>query len=114
MNGREVFRHAVTKMTRAARLALQRSGLSIEDVSWIIPHQANLRIISAVGDRLGVPIERFVVNIGTYGNTSGASVGLALDEAARDGRIRRGDLVMLLVFGAGFTWGACVLEWEKE
>ncbi len=65
MNGREVFRHAVTKMTRAARLALQRSGLSIEDVSWIIPHQANLRIISAVGDRLGVPIERFVVNIGT-------------------------------------------------
>jgi 3-oxoacyl-[acyl-carrier-protein] synthase-3 len=114
MNGREVFRHAVTNMTRAAREALRRCGLGAADVDWVIPHQANMRIITAISERVGIPMARFVVNVEKYGNTSGASVGIALDEAARDGRIRKGDLVMLLVFGGGFTWGAMLLEWDKE
>ncbi len=113
MNGREVFKHAVTHMVRSARTALHRAGVVISDVRWIIPHQANMRIIRAVAERLGVPLERFVINVERYGNTSGASVAIALDEAARDGRIRDGDLVLMLVFGGGFTWGAMLLEWEK-
>jgi 3-oxoacyl-[acyl-carrier-protein] synthase-3 len=113
MNGREVFKHAVTHMTRAARTALARAGLGIGDVRWVIPHQANLRIISAIAERLEAPLDRFVVNVEKYGNTSGASVGIALDEAARDGRLQKGDLVLLLVFGGGFTWGAMVVEWWK-
>ncbi len=80
---------------------------------WIIPHQANIRIIRAVAERLGAPLDRFVVNVERYGNTSAASVAIALDEAARDGRLRDGDLVLMLVFGGGFTWGAMLLEWEK-
>jgi 3-oxoacyl-[acyl-carrier-protein] synthase-3 len=113
MNGREVYKYAVTHMTRAARTALARAGLSIHDIRWVIPHQANLRIISAVAERLEAPLDRFVVNVEKYGNTSGASVGIAIDEAARDGRLQKGDLVLLLVFGGGFTWGAMVLEWWK-
>ncbi len=113
MNGREVFKHAVTNMVRAARTALHRAGLTPADVRWIIPHQANLRIIGAIAERLEIPEERFVINVARYGNTSGASVGLALDEAARDGRLRDGDIVMMLVFGGGFTWGATLIEWEK-
>lgn len=113
MNGREVYKHAVTNMTRAARTALARAGLGIGDVRWVIPHQANLRIISAIAERLEAPLDRFVVNVEKYGNTSGASVGIALDEAARDGRLQKGDLVLLLVFGGGFTWGAMILEWWK-
>jgi len=113
MNGREVFKHAVTCMVRSARTALHRTGLTVGDVRWIIPHQANIRIIRAVAERLGAPLDRFVVNVERYGNTSAASVGIALDEAARDGRLRDGDLVLLIVFGGGFTWGAMLLEWEK-
>lgn len=113
MSGREVFKHAVTNMTRAAQEAMKRAGVKPEDVRWVIPHQANLRIIAAIGERLGMPEDRFVINVQTYGNTSAASVGIALDEAARDGRLKRGDLVMFLVFGGGFTWGATVLEWSK-
>ncbi len=111
MNGREVFRHAVTTMTRAAREIMDRHGLRTDDIRWVIPHQANMRIIRAVAARLAIPESRFVINVERYGNTSGASVGLALDEAVRDGRIREGDTVMLLVFGGGFTWGAMLLEW---
>ncbi len=111
MRGREVFRHAVTHMAQAARTALHRAGLGIQDIRWVIPHQANLRIIAAIGERLGCPADRFIINVERYGNTSAASIGLALDEAVRDGRIRDGDLVLMVAFGAGFTWGASVLEW---
>ncbi len=111
MSGKEVFKHAVTNMTRAGLDALKRSGLTIDDVTWIIPHQANQRIISAIGERLGVATEKVIVNVDKYGNTSGASVGLAMDEAWRDGRLKKGDIVLLVVFGGGFTWGATVLEW---
>lgn len=111
MSGREVFRHAVTHMAQAARAALHQAGLSIRDIRWVIPHQANLRIIAAIGDRLGCPPDRMIVNVEKYGNTSAASIGLALDEAARDGRIQPGDLVLMIAFGGGFTWGAMIVEW---
>ena len=112
MSGREVFKHAVTHMTRAAEDALKRAGVKAQDIAWVIPHQANMRIIQAIADRFKVSQDRFIVNLETYGNTSAASVGIALDEAVRDRRIRKGDLLLFLVFGGGFTWGATVMEWN--
>lgn len=111
MEGRDVYKAAVTKMTAAAKKALEQAQVSSDDVQWVIPHQANLRIIQAVSHRLHIPMERFIVNVAKYGNTSGASVGIALDEAVRDERIKKGDKVLLVVFGGGFTWGATLLEW---
>lgn len=111
MNGREVYKHAVANMTQAAKDVLEKCGMKKDDVDWLIPHQANMRIIQAVSRRLGVPIERFVVNIEKYGNTSGASIGLALHEAVQDGRIKTGDRILCVAFGGGFTWGATLMEW---
>ena len=111
MTGREVFKHAVSSMLNAAQEALRRSGVRIEEIACIIPHQANLRIIQAIGQRLGAPVEKYYVNLDHCGNMSAASVPVALDEAVRAGRIRRGDLVLLMAFGGGFTWAASVLEW---
>lgn len=111
MTGREVFKHAVSSMLNAAQEALRRSGVRIEEIACIIPHQANLRIIQAIGQRLGAPVEKYYVNLDHCGNMSAASVPVALDEAVRAGRIRRGDLVLLVAFGGGFTWAASVLEW---
>jgi len=113
MSGRDVFKHAVNNMTQASREALKQCGLTIDDVDWIIPHQANVRIISAISDRLGAPLEKYIVNIEKYGNTSAASVIVALDEAARQGRFKKHDIILLTAFGGGFTWGATVLEWCK-
>lgn len=111
MDGREVFKHAVTCMTDVAKKALAQAGVAIEDVKLIIPHQANMRIISAIGDRLGGKPEQYFINLERYGNTSAASIILALDEAVRNNRLERGDKVLLVAFGGGFTWGATVLEW---
>ena len=111
MDGRETYKNAVQAMQTAAREALQRCELAIHQIHCIIPHQANQRIIDAVADRLGAKPEQMFVNVNKYGNTSAASVGIALDEAVRCGRVRRGDLVLLVVFGAGLTWGAAVIEW---
>jgi 3-oxoacyl-[acyl-carrier-protein] synthase-3 len=111
MEGREVFKHAVRCMSDAAAGALEQCDLTIEDVNWIVPHQANMRIMTAIAERLGVPIERFYLNVDRYGNMSAASVPVALDEAARDGSLEKGDLILIVVFGGGFTWGATVLEW---
>jgi 3-oxoacyl-[acyl-carrier-protein] synthase-3 len=111
MDGKETFRNAVTAMVSAANEALARCGIRIEQIRCIIPHQANQRILTAVGERLGATSGQVFVNVDRYGNTSAASVGIALDEAVRSGRIQRGDLVLLVVFGAGLTWGATVLEW---
>lgn len=111
MAGREVFKHAVRCMSEAGLKALEKSGLTIEDVDWVIPHQANMRIIKAIGDRLGVGREKVIANVDHVGNTSGASLPLALDEAVRDGRIGKGDIVLFIAFGGGFTWGATVVEW---
>lgn len=111
MNGRDVFKHAVTCMTDVARKALDKAGLTVDDMKLIIPHQANMRIISAIGARLGGDPDKYFVNLDRYGNTSAASIIIALDEVVRLGRIQRGDRVLLIAFGGGFTWGATVLEW---
>jgi 3-oxoacyl-[acyl-carrier-protein] synthase-3 len=111
MDGRDVFKHAVHSMTDVGRRALAKAGLTVDDMTLIIPHQANLRIVNAIGERLGGKPEQYFINLDRYGNTSAASVILALDEAARAGRLKQGDRVLLVAFGGGFTWGATVLEW---
>jgi 3-oxoacyl-[acyl-carrier-protein] synthase-3 len=111
MDGRETFKNAVQAMYAAAQEALARCDLDISRIACVIPHQANRRIIDAVAERLGARPEQLFVNLDRYGNTSAASVALALDEAVATGRIRRGDLILLVVFGAGFTWGAAIIEW---
>lgn len=110
MNGKEVFKVAVRSMEEISRAALQEAGVGVDEVSLVIPHQANHRIITALAERLGVPMEKVVVNLDRYGNTSAASVPVALDEARREGRIRTGDIVLLNAFGAGFAWGAAVIR----
>jgi 3-oxoacyl-[acyl-carrier-protein] synthase-3 len=111
MAGREVFKVAVRRMTEACRQALGKAGLRVEDVDLLVPHQANLRIIAATACEAGVPMERVVVNVDRYGNTSSGSIPLALVEAVADGRLRPGMRVLLVSFGAGFTWGAVVIRW---
>jgi 3-oxoacyl-[acyl-carrier-protein] synthase-3 len=111
MAGNNVFKHAVRCMTDAGREALEKAGLSIEDVDWVIPHQANMRIIQAISERVGIPLEQFIINLDRLGNTTAATVPIALDEAVRDGRVKRGDVLLMIVFGGGFTWGAAVLEY---
>jgi len=111
MEGRETFKYAVQAMSAAALEALRRCELDVTQIKCIIPHQANRRIIDAVAERLGARPEQMFVNLDRYGNTSAASVAIALDEAVAAGRIQRGDLVLLVAFGAGFTWAAAVVEW---
>jgi len=110
MNGKEVFKVAVRSMEEISREALEEAGVGVEQLSLVIPHQANLRIITALAERLGVPMSKVMVNLDRYGNTSAASVPVALDEARREGRIRPGDIVLLNAFGAGFAWGAAVIR----
>ena len=110
MSGNETFKHAVTKMAEVAQKALARNGCGVDDVALFIPHQANLRIVSAVGKRLGVATDRVFVNLERYGNTSAASVPIALAEAKAQGRFRSGDLVLLVAFGAGLTWGSALMR----
>ena len=110
MNGKEVFKIAVRSMEEISRQALAEAGVAIGQVSLVIPHQANRRIIVALAERLGVPLERVVVNVDKYGNTSAASIPVALDEAKRQGRIKPGNIVLLNAFGGGFTWGAAVVK----
>jgi 3-oxoacyl-[acyl-carrier-protein] synthase-3 len=111
MEGRETFKNAVNAMYTAAKESLRRCNLEVSQIKCIIPHQANQRIIEAVGDRLGAQPEQLFINLHKFGNTSAASVAIALDEAVSTGRIVRGDLILLMVFGAGLTWAAAVIEW---
>jgi len=111
MEGREVFKLAVNAMVDASQEVLKKAGVTIDEVRWLIPHQANLRIISSVGKYLGVPEDKVYVNVQNYGNTSAASIPLALDELVRAGKVDRGDLVLLTAFGAGLTWGSILLRW---
>ena len=111
MKGSEVFRHAVAKLAAAVDEALAANGLSHDDVDWLVPHQANLRIIDAMGKKLGLPQERVVVTVDRHANTSAASVPLALDEAVRDGRIKRGELVLMEALGGGLTWGSALVRY---
>src|SRR4051812_645324 len=111
MEGKETFKNAVQAMQTAAEEALKRCDLEITRIKCIIPHQANRRIIDAVAERLGAKPEQLFVNLHKYGNTSAASVAIALDEAVESGTVKPGDLILLIVFGAGLTWGAAVIEW---
>jgi 3-oxoacyl-[acyl-carrier-protein] synthase-3 len=110
MVGSDIFKIAVKNLTSASRAALEAAGMSPGDVKWVVPHQANLRIIAQVAMRLDIPLERFVLNIESYGNTSSASIPLALDEAVRDGRIQRGDTVLMCALGAGISWGSALIR----
>lgn len=110
MQGNQVFRHAVNKIAEAIETVLECAGVSASDIDWFVPHQANKRILDSVADKLGIPHERVVVTVGEHGNTSAASVPLALDAAIRDGRIKRGDLVLMEALGGGFTWGAALVR----
>lgn len=111
MNGRETFKQAVTSMQNSARKALEQSGLSVGDLTCIIPHQANLRIIEALAERLRIPLEKFHTNLDRYGNTSAAAVAIALDEANRTGRFVVGDYILMVVFGGGLTYASSVVQW---
>lgn len=111
MAGREVFKHAVGKISDVVEGALEKAGKTADDLDWLVPHQANRRIIEASGKKLGIPLEKVVITVDHHANTSAASVPLALTEAVEDGRIKPGDLVMLEAMGGGFTWGAALIRW---
>ncbi len=111
MRGREVFRHAVVNLTEVMGEVLGEAGLTAADVTWLIPHQANLRILEATARKLDLPLARVVVTVDVHANTSAASVPLALDCAVRDGRVKSGDLLLLEAMGGGFTWGAAAVRW---
>ncbi len=111
MLGKEVFKHAVTRMKNSANTVIERAGLKAEDIALVIPHQANLRIIDAITSRLDVPSDRVFINLHKYGNTSAAAIAIALDEAHREGKIKRGDKIVMVAFGAGLTWAAAAIEW---
>jgi 3-oxoacyl-[acyl-carrier-protein] synthase-3 len=111
MEGREVFRHAVTKLAQAVDDAIAENGVTGAEVDWLVPHQANKRIIDSMGHKLGLPPEKVVVTIDRHANTSAASIPLALAEASADGRIRRDQLVLMEAMGGGFTWGSALVRW---
>lgn len=111
MKGNETFKVAVRSLEEVAREALRANDLQPSDISFLVPHQANLRIIKAVAERLDLGMERVVVNLDRYGNTSAASIPLALDEAVREGRIKKGEMLLFLAFGGGLTWGASLVRW---
>ncbi|HTC80956.1 MAG TPA: beta-ketoacyl-ACP synthase III [Acidimicrobiia bacterium] len=113
MDGPEVFRRAVRVVVESSNAALARAGLTADDVDWFVPHQANARIVTAAANRLKIPAERCIVNIDRYGNTSAASIPIALAEAADDGRLSDGDIVLSCGFGAGMTWSSAVLRWGR-
>lgn len=111
MEGKEVFRHAVEKLAETAETALERAGVVAQDVDWVVPHQANLRIIKRTAQKMGIGMERVVVTVRDHGNTSAASIPLALSVAVADGRIKQGDLLVAEAIGGGLAWGAVVLRW---
>ena len=111
MQGREVFKHAVNNISAAIMAALDANGLQPDDVDWFVPHQANKRILDATARKIGLKPESVVMTVERHGNTSAASIPLALCEAVEDGRIKKGDLVLLEAMGGGFTWGSSLLRW---
>ena len=113
MNGREVFKFAVRQMPESSVQVVEKAGYSKEDVDYLIPHQANIRIMEAARERLGIDVDRMAVNVNKYGNTSAASIPIALSEAVEQGKIDTGDLIVLVGFGGGLTWGAVALKWGK-
>ena len=110
MNGKEVFKHAVVCLSEAAENAMKNAEINKDEIDWLIPHQANIRIVDSVGERLGVPAEKVIVSLDHHGNTSAASIPLALSENHANGRLKKGDVVVLTAMGAGFTWGGAVVR----
>ena len=111
MEGREVFRHAVTNLASVIREVLDDTGISADAIDWLVPHQANQRILDGTARKFGISPDRVVVTVDRHANTSAASIPLALSEAVHDGRIKRGDIVVLEAMGGGFTWGASLVRW---
>jgi 3-oxoacyl-[acyl-carrier-protein] synthase-3 len=111
MAGRDVFKYAVRALSDAVSGVLSQENITLDDVDIIVPHQANIRILRSLAERLEVPLEKLYINVFKYGNTSAASIPIALDEANRSGRLNEGEIVLLCAFGGGFTWGASLLRW---
>jgi 3-oxoacyl-[acyl-carrier-protein] synthase-3 len=111
MNGREVYRFAIAKVPEVIEKALYRAGLTANHLDWLLLHQANQRIMDAVAERLGIPPEKVISNLVKYGNTSAASIPIALDEAVRSGQVQKGQIIATSGFGAGLTWGAAIFRW---
>jgi 3-oxoacyl-[acyl-carrier-protein] synthase-3 len=111
MNGREVYKFATREVPKVLLESLDAAGMAVDDVDWLLLHQANIRIMEAVATRLGIPMEKVIANLGDYGNTSAASIPLALDEAVRSGKVKPGDVIACAGFGAGLSWGASILKW---
>ena len=111
MNGREVYKHAVRNMSASAKIALEANGFTPDDVTWVIGHQANLRILEGVSERVAIPMERFFLNVDRYGNTSSASVPTALDEAIEQKKLREGDLLLFTALGGGLAWASAMVRW---
>jgi 3-oxoacyl-[acyl-carrier-protein] synthase-3 len=113
MEGSEVFKFAVRALPEAANTALQKCGMEVDDIDWLFPHQANIRIIESAAKRLGIPMDRVAVTLDRYGNNSSATIPIAIDEFARLDRIKNGDNIALVGFGGGLTWGASIIKWQK-
>lgn len=113
MNGREVFKFAVKVMVSSVKKVIEDSGLNIEDIDYIVPHQANIRIIEFAAKKLGLSMDKFFINLQNYGNTSGATIPLAIDEMNKKGLLKRGAKIVVVGFGGGLTWGSMVLKWTK-
>jgi 3-oxoacyl-[acyl-carrier-protein] synthase-3 len=111
MNGREVYKFATREVPEVLLEALEVAGLTVEEVDWLLLHQANIRIMEVVAKRLGIPMEKVITNLSDYGNTSAASIPLALDEAVRSGKVKPGDIIACAGFGAGLSWGATIFKW---
>ena len=111
MNGREVYKHAVRNMAASARVALEANGMSPDDVAWVVGHQANLRILEGVSERVAIPMSRFFLNVDRYGNTSSASVPTALDEAIEQKKLREGDILLFTALGGGLAWASALVRW---
>ncbi len=111
MGGREVFKHAVRAMENSVLRVLEEEGIGMDSVDLVIPHQANIRILNKLVERLSIPEEKLFINVSKYGNTSAASIPIALDEANNEGLISAGDTVLFCTFGGGFTWGAALIKW---
>jgi 3-oxoacyl-[acyl-carrier-protein] synthase-3 len=113
MQGNELFKIAVRRMAEAAEIVLRQANIELSDVKLIIPHQANTRIIMAVAKKIGLTEDRIYMNIAKYGNMSSASTAVAMVEAVKEGKVKKGDIILLDAFGAGLVWGACLIEWSQ-
>jgi 3-oxoacyl-[acyl-carrier-protein] synthase-3 len=111
MNGQEVYKFATREVPTVLKEALEAAGITVDDVDWLLLHQANIRIMEIVAKRLDIPFEKVITNLSDYGNTSAASIPLALDEAVRSGQVKKGDIVACAGFGAGLSWGATIMRW---